>query len=196
MTNRLSTFAARSSSSSLLLPLLGAILAVAGCSSAEPEPEPNAYTRQAICSGGGGGGDGCYNDGSGCPASCSVCYASASERITLQNKWMCDDSDPGGSGGGGGETGPGRRYYRSSERSDEVVEVQYRLNPDSEANLQEVCGRAKVHADAQCTASSTLGFSGFVSGGFANQRSCSAGGDFQTCICEWQSQCDYFWASP
>ncbi len=82
--------------------LLTLSLVAAGCNS-DPttEKEDTAMLREAICSGGGGGGDACTTTGY-CPAECSQCFSSVSERVKLQNLWACDPLSGGGGGGGGG----------------------------------------------------------------------------------------------
>lgn len=76
-------------------------MGVAACSS-QVEPPTDSSTRAAICGGGGGGGGGgCIDDGTGCPAECSMCFSSLESKLHLMNLWECS----GGTGGGGGNGG-------------------------------------------------------------------------------------------
>lgn len=69
---------------------------------ADDEPMENVeVSRDAICSNGGGDtGDSCVNDGSGCPASCGMCFTSMQQKLMLLNKSSCEEG-AGGSGGSG-----------------------------------------------------------------------------------------------
>jgi hypothetical protein len=69
------------------------------CSADDAPEETTRVSRDAICSN-GDDGDSCVNDGSGCPASCGMCFTSIQQKLTLRNLAACDDPT-GGSGGGG-----------------------------------------------------------------------------------------------
>lgn len=78
---------------------LFSVLALVLFSACAVSPEDTDTVRASICS--SGGGDECVAVDGYCPASCSNCYGSMSEKVHVLNQWQCQPIDTGGGNGGG-----------------------------------------------------------------------------------------------